>query len=649
MGAGLALAATASVAFAAAPAAHGATTCADTNTCVVTAAGSDTTMDVMGSILASDGGGHAYNIKAGAYQSTQLDVPADDFCLDHKYHGTTPGAGELAAPDGSGNGRNALANSINAASPYNGGGVEAAPNGCIDIARSSGYSSSFLTGNSEFFAFAIDAVTWGSASPNAPATLTQAQLQGIYNCTYTNWNQVGGQDGAIQRVMFQSGSGTQGFFMSNLLGISAESQLPAGVSGTSCPPIVHIQENQYFDMFNGSNTYGGGFGDASQYANAIAPYSAGKWAYQASHSTNPTVDLRAGFRPGGLTVSKGSATGPVWADQWNGASWQLNNMSVVGAPTPAGRSENITTTTGSKAVTLVPTTTTKTGNTTINSFNVTATAGTFDQTMVGGAISGTGIPASTIISAVSTDGSTLTISNKATATNSGVTLTISSHFAPTDAGATLASANLPVGAKIDFIIDSTHAVLTASATGTGTGVATTITPVGQVHEVSGVASTKLSTTLTAAAATFNASDVGKVIDSTCTAGGTTITAVSGPGDTATISPAASATCGSFTARIGFTAISVGNVQNTIGVVAPFPGARFVYNVLAVSSPSHTQARNLVGYQDTSGGAKSPLCSGAHDSTAGGSDDKIADNGFLPIPPHTSAGNNTGVTCYLFTP
>jgi len=101
--------------------------------------------------------------------------------------------------------------------------------------------------------------------------------------------------------------------------------------------------------------------------------------------------------------------------------------------------------------------------------------------------------------------------------------------------------------------------------------------------------------------------------------------------------------------VGFTAISVGNIQNTTGTVAPFPGARFVYNVLAATSPSYTQARALVGYQDTASGAKSSLCSGGHDSTAGGSDDLVADNGFLPIPAHTSAGGNTNVTCYKFTP
>ena len=50
---------------------------------------------------------------------------------------------------------------------------------------------------------------WSSASTLAPANLTRAQLQGIYNCTFTNWNQVGGSNGQIERYWPQSGSGTR--------------------------------------------------------------------------------------------------------------------------------------------------------------------------------------------------------------------------------------------------------------------------------------------------------------------------------------------------------------------------------------------------------------------------------------------------------
>ena len=649
------VASTASIAFATAPAAHAVT---GPNTDVIAAAGSDTTQDVMKDILNADGTtGKTFNIKAGNFQSTPLTVTADSYCNAKTYHNAKTGswpatgsgqsAGELPAPDGSGEGRTSLQNSINAAAPFNGGGIEAGPNGCIDIARSSGYSSSFLTGNSEFFAFGIDALTWGTSSLNAPAVLTQSQLQGIFNCTYTDWSQVGGQPGPIQRVIFQSGSGTNSFFQSNLLGGFD----PSTISSDSCPAVVRIQENQFYDMYHGSNTYGGGTGSASQYANAISPYSAGKWAYQAGHDTNPTVDLRAGFRPGGLTVDKGSATGPVWAVAWNGSTWQLNNSTVVGTTAAGTRSEKITTASGSSYATLVSTTSTATVNTTTNSFLITATAGTFSKAAVGSGISGTGVGASAVVIGFATDGTTdtLTVSVKSSATGTGITATLSSVFLPSDAGATLSgNANIPAGTKVDFIIDRTHAILSANATAAGSSVSTTITPVGQVKEVT-VAATAANATLTGSAGTFASTDVGKTVDGSCVNGGTQITAVAGDGSTATISPSAKTTNAACAVKVGFTAISVGNIQNTTGTVAPFPGARFVYNVLAATSPSYTQARALVGYQDTASGAKSSLCSGGHDSTAGGSDDLVADNGFLPIPAHTSAGGNTNVTCYKFTP
>ena len=655
LGAGMIVASTASIAFATAPSAHAVV---GPNTDVIAAAGSDTTQDVMTAILNADGTtGKTFNVKAGNFQSTPLTVTADSYCNAKTYRNAKTGswpatgagqsAGELPAPDGSGEGRTSLQNSINAAAPFNGGGIEAAPNGCIDIARSSGYSATFLTGNSEFYAFGIDALTWGTSSLNAPAVLTQSQLQGIFNCTYTDWSQVGGQAGPIQRVIFQSGSGTNSFFQSNLLGGID----PSTISSASCPAVVRIQENQWYDMYHGSNTYGGGTGSAAQYPNAIGPYSAGKWAYQAGHDTNPTVDLRAGFRPGALLVDTGSTTSPVWAVSWNGSAFQLNNSTVVGNTAPSPRSEKFTTTSGSSLVTLVRSTSSATVNISNGSFLITATAGTFSKANVGNTISGTGIGSGATITGFSTDGvtDTVTVSVKSTATTAGVTATVSSSLLPSDAGATLSgNGNIPAGTKIDFILSGTQAILSANATAAGTGVATTITPVGQVKEKT-VASTASNATLTGTAGDFAATDVGKSVDGACVNGGTTITAVAGDGSTATISPSAKSTSGTCAVKVGFTAISVGNIQNTTGTVAPFPGARFVYNVLAKTSPSYTQARALVGYQDTAAGAKSSLCSGGHDSTAGGADDIIADNGFLPVPAHTSAGGNTGVTCYVFTP
>ena len=160
---------------------------------------------------------------------------------------------------------------------------------CVDIARSSsappftGETSSF-----QYYAFALDAVTWGTQSLYAPSTLTAAQIDGIYNCTFTNWNQVGGLDMPIQRVMAQAGSGTRSFFMQTF-GIT-DAELNATANGCAPTIQVGIQENDGRVIPN------------NVYDNAILPYSAGRWAQQASNRGNPTIDIRDGVRLGGQTL-----------------------------------------------------------------------------------------------------------------------------------------------------------------------------------------------------------------------------------------------------------------------------------------------------------------------------------------------------------
>jgi hypothetical protein len=179
-------------------------------------------------------------------------------------------------------------------------------------------------------------------------------------------------------------------------------------------------------------------------------------------------------------------------------------------------------------------------------------------------------------------------------------------------------------------------------------VATTITPLGQVHNVSGASFTAASTTLSAAASTFTNADIGSIVDSPCVFPGTKVTAVAGGGASATIAPGAKSTCSSVSIRLGFVVVSPSNITAASGSSAPYPGGRFVYNVLDnTPGTSYSQARDLVGFNDIPSGSKSPLCSSAHDTANGGSDDLISDNGFLPIPPHTSDGNNTGVSCFKF--
>jgi ABC-type phosphate transport system substrate-binding protein len=100
---------------------------------------------------------------------------------------------------------------------------------CIDFARSSrGRDSSdppCATGGICFVPLAGDAVTWAdrdtaSGGTDAPTNLTTAQLTGIYNCSITNWDQVGGKNATIEPFLPQTGSGTRQFFLA-AIGVTA--------------------------------------------------------------------------------------------------------------------------------------------------------------------------------------------------------------------------------------------------------------------------------------------------------------------------------------------------------------------------------------------------------------------------------------------
>ena len=699
---------------------------------VVAVAGSDTTQDLVQAIITNDGLS-ATNVKAGNFQATPLTVPADDFCNGVTYHlkqgNAGIGVGETPAPDGSGEGRDALRFSVGKtagppgpdSSAYT--GIANATGGCVDIARSSGgrradcSGANSVTSNCdpttfEYYAYAIDGVTWATTSPNAPASLTQAQIQQIYTCAITDWSAVGGTPGHITRVLPQNGSGTLSFFLSNILGVSSISALNApGSTGqtTGCTPIIQQQENQSTDLLNGNNLSGTNAPFSNNaYAEAIMPYSSGKWSFQAGNSLDPTVDNRGGARPGQLIVQQGSvASAPVSMVRWTGTSWSLNDASVVGNAS-GSRSINITSY-ATRSLNLASTTRTIASlGTTTNSRAVTDPGGSFvasgNNSDVGATISGAGIPVGSTITAVASTTSA-TISQPATATAS--VSAIVGSVVVTDAGATnsfatLADAgakltgngNLTSGATIATVIDPntvrlsvgataagtaattidnrtkitvtgsgsdaftagdvgaalsvngnltgltiksvsspTVATLSAPAIGAGSAVATTATFTGQVTNYTG-GSTATSPTVTG---NFQNSDIGKTIDGPGLFPGTKITAVS-VGVNATVSPAAKFTIASQAFAVGFTAVSQGNVNATSGAFAPYPGARFVYNVIDSTSPLYTTVRGMVGFDDVPGGAKSALCNGGDNST-------IKTNGFIPLASQNGGvGGNTNVTC-----
>jgi ABC-type phosphate transport system substrate-binding protein len=138
---------------------------------------------------------------------------------------------------------------------------------CVDYARSSrGRATgdpSKGPGGIVFVALGKDAVTYATnATTNAPANLTTTQLHNIYNCTVTNWSQVGGKSGHINAQLPQTSSGTRAFF---LKAIGLDVSGPGGCVGSTA------EENE------GINTVLKG-------ANTIFPYSIGKFIAEKFHS-----------------------------------------------------------------------------------------------------------------------------------------------------------------------------------------------------------------------------------------------------------------------------------------------------------------------------------------------------------------------------
>jgi ABC-type phosphate transport system substrate-binding protein len=131
-------------------------------------------------------------------------VDADGTCGAIDYPPTNP-------PDGSSAGISAL--------------VADGTNGCVDMARSSRGRSGADPANIQFFAYALDALSWTYfKGTHAPTNLTQQNLIDIYTCNpatgapyVSDWSQVGGTAGTIVKYAPQPLSGTYAFLNSKLL------------------------------------------------------------------------------------------------------------------------------------------------------------------------------------------------------------------------------------------------------------------------------------------------------------------------------------------------------------------------------------------------------------------------------------------------
>ncbi|HEY3926632.1 MAG TPA: substrate-binding domain-containing protein [Acidothermaceae bacterium] len=177
--------------------------------------------------------------------------------------GTKP----VARPDGSGDGIGALTQDSVGGPKY-----EGLPNNSIQYARASrlpkGAEQTTCSNNASgcgglhVFQFASDNLEIAKLSTGSNAVpLSIADLQGIYSCTITNWNQVPGNTSApsnpIIAVLPQSGSGTRNFFLADL-----------GTGGTSLAPGNCIVTAEEHDPT--------GITHATVPADAIEPFSVGR-------------------------------------------------------------------------------------------------------------------------------------------------------------------------------------------------------------------------------------------------------------------------------------------------------------------------------------------------------------------------------------
>lgn len=127
-----------------------------------------------------------------------------------------------------------------------------------------------------------------ATTTNAPASLTAAQLVGIYQCTTTDWTGVGGTAGTIVPLIPQSGSGTRHSFLADLQAANGGTALTLG----GC--VQTVEENDPAAITGlGANA-----------VNAVAPFSEGRInLYTSGYFKDPTVAF-----PGGAAQTAGVKT-----------------------------------------------------------------------------------------------------------------------------------------------------------------------------------------------------------------------------------------------------------------------------------------------------------------------------------------------------
>jgi ABC-type phosphate transport system substrate-binding protein len=225
---------------------------------------------------------------------------------------TKPGC-SLARPNGANAGITAML--LNQVSDAGSGGD--GTSFCIDWVRSSRAKGTAAgEANLTFYAQSADAVDYATlGNAYAPTTpLTTAQLKDIFECTDTDWSQVGGQPGAIHLYLPPSSAATLTFFLQAI-----GSSLTNVQAGCGSAVIGNEQQNDGRTM-NGD-------------PQGIAPYAVTKWAAQLNQAPG-IADNRGGAALGLVNVT----TSPVTTTSFNSHTYTvLNPTFTTGDSTSFGR------------------------------------------------------------------------------------------------------------------------------------------------------------------------------------------------------------------------------------------------------------------------------------------------------------------------
>jgi ABC-type phosphate transport system substrate-binding protein len=221
---------------------------------------------------------------------------------------------QMARPDGSSQGIAALETGTQDQGSY-----------CIDFARSSRPPLPTDPNTVAFVNLAGDAIDWStpagtSADPSpvpSDLTLTLQDLLGIYTCSITNWDQVGGSDATITPVVPQSGSGTRATFLlalGALDGLAAGTQLPIDTgSGDDC--VVNGADSEGNPVEENTGVTIGNqdvFGTAADpIVGSIFPYSIADYIAQTGDSHATSVWAPGPLELGDVVDDSGNTQAPI--------------------------------------------------------------------------------------------------------------------------------------------------------------------------------------------------------------------------------------------------------------------------------------------------------------------------------------------------